>query len=379
MNFENNVLNKNIYELKEVKNILINRIKEHEEYFESEYLKNKVIKTIMMSGNHNYESRYGNVEGTFTLNELEKANEKDSELMVRYLEYRYKFKNYPTNHIVNEFPIVLAIEPSKACNLKCIMCFQSNNDFKIETGSNGIMTMDIYEKIMEEAEKYKLPAIVLASRGEPLLNPNIDKMIKRASQARIIDIKMNTNALLLDENMSRILLSTELNSLVFSVDAINESDYKKIRGGDFNKVIKNIERFNEIRRNEFPNSKLRTRTAVVLVNSVKSEESIEEVKSFWKDKVDELSMKTENDFKGVYDEKHITEKNPCSLLWERLYVWHNGVMNPCDIDYKSKLTCGEISEISIKDAWKSEYMETLREKHISKIRDVFPCNNCTGY
>ncbi|GMQ55729.1 radical SAM protein [Vallitalea sediminicola] len=378
MKFENCILEKTS-EVEEIKNILLDRIKKSEIYFESDYLRKKIIEAIKISGYHNYESRYGNIDGTFTLNELEKANEKDSELMVRYIEYRYKFKNYPNKHIVNQFPLVLAIEPSKACNLKCIMCFQSNPDFKIEDGSNGIMTMDTYEKIMDEASKYKLPAIVLASRGEPLLNPNIDKMISRASEAGVIDIKMNTNALLLDEDMSRRLLKTSLHSLVFSVDAINEQDYKKIRGGDFNKVINNINRFNEIRKKEFPDSKLRTRTAVVLVNSVERKESIEEIKSYWKGKVDEISIKTENDFKGVYDDNSIEEKKPCSLLWERFYIWHDGVINPCDIDYKSKLNCGNINETTIKEAWNGEYMTRLREKHKRKNKSMYPCNNCIGY
>lgn len=379
MKFENCVLRQK-GNIDEIKHVLLTRIKQSEDLFESKYIQKKIIETIKISGGHNYESRYGNDNGSFTLNELEKACEQeDPKLMVRYIEYRYKFKNYPRNYIVNEFPIVLAIEPSKICNLKCIMCFQSNSDFIIEENTNGLMTMETYDKIMEQAGEYKLPALVLASRGEPLLNPNIDKMIIKATEVGIIDIKMNTNAILLDEDMSRRLLKTSLNSLVFSVDAINEQDYKKIRGGDFNRVINNITKFNEIREKEFPNSKLRTRTAIVLVKDVERKESIEQIKEFWKDKVDEVSIKTENDFKGVYNEKLMNEKNPCSLLWERVYIWHNGIINPCDIDYKSNLSCGNIYDISIKDAWNGEYMTALRNNHRRKIKDIYPCINCIGY
>ena len=39
--------------------------------------------------------------------------------------------------------------------------------------------------------------------------------------------------------------------------------------------------------------------------------------------------------------------NHCSHLWERLYVWHDGVINPCDEDYKSYLTPGNFNQISI--------------------------------
>ena len=48
-------------------------------------------------------------------------NHHDSEIWAQYLIFRYKFKNYPKNKIVTDFPIYLLIEPVSSCNLRCTM------------------------------------------------------------------------------------------------------------------------------------------------------------------------------------------------------------------------------------------------------------------
>ena len=64
-------------------------------------------------------------------------------------------------------------------------------------------------------------------------------------------------------------------------------------------------------------------------------------------------------------------------LWERMYVWYDGKINPCDFDYKSFLSVGNIKNNSLEEIWNSNEYNSLRKKHIEKKRsDCFPCDRC---
>ena len=71
----------------------------------------------------------------------------------------------------------------------------------------------------------------------------------------------------------------------------------------------------------------------------------------------------------------------CDLLWERLYLWYDGTLNPCDIDHLSTLALGNINcGTSISEIWKGNEMETLRKKHLySRDGMAEVCSRCIGY
>ena len=60
-----------------------------------------------------------------------------------------------------------------------------------------------------------------------------------------------------------------------------------------------------------------------------------------------------------------------------MFVWWDGKVNPCDVDYKSKLLVGDIKNNNILKLWKSDDYNKLRQRHESKLRnDTSPCNRC---
>ena len=60
-----------------------------------------------------------------------------------------------------------------------------------------------------------------------------------------------------------------------------------------------------------------------------------------------------------------------------MYIWFNGIVNPCDSDYKSFLTYGNVNDTSIKDIWNSKSINEVRQKHTSNKRSqCFPCDRC---
>ena len=72
---------------------------------------------------------------------------------------------------------------------------------------------------------------------------------------KFLNLKINTNASLLNENKIHAILSSGVKTLVFSADAADEKLYAKLRvNGDLKKVLKNIELFNKIKHNKYKNS-----------------------------------------------------------------------------------------------------------------------------
>jgi radical SAM protein with 4Fe4S-binding SPASM domain len=336
---------------------------------------------VLSSGKHNFESRAGLSTVSFSITELVTAHNLDGVAILEYLQYRYNFKYYPLNHIVSEFPTVLAIEVSSLCNLKCKMCFQNSEKFASRV-SRGLMSFELFCKIIDEAKIYGLKSIVIASRGEPLLNPELPKMIAYAKANGILDVKLNTNALLLTEKIAEALLRSRVDTIVFSVDSTDAELYRAIRGADIELAKRNIIRFSKMRKERFSNTVINMRIAIVVLKEFAKAQraKLEDDFNYWNQFVDQVSVKDENDFIGVYDGELSHSFPTCSLLWERLYVWHDGTINPCDIDYTSELSLGNVKDVPIQETWYGEKMEKLRKLHLGKRPDTpSPCRNCCGY
>ena len=61
-----------------------------------------------------------------------------------------------------------------------------------------------------------------------------------------------------------------------------------------------------------------------------------------------------------------------------MFVWWDGKINPCDVDYKSELLIGLFKNNNISNLWKSKQYIELRNNHKSKLRKkISPCNRCS--
>ena len=110
----------------------------------------------------------------------------------------------------------------------------------------GHMELDTFKRIVDQAEG-NIEFISLASRGEPMVARKIEKMLEYAN-GKFLNLKINTNASVLDEKKCHSILSNNVKTLVFSADAASESLYRKLReNGELNKVLSNINLFKKIK------------------------------------------------------------------------------------------------------------------------------------
>ena len=304
---------------------------------------------------------------------IEEISRLTDEELRRYLFYRYRYEIYPQRHIIDAFPPCLQVEPTSVCNYRCVFCYQQDRTFSTKgSGHMGAMSFDLFRSVIDQAEG-RCEALTLASRGEPLLCPDIQQMLGYV-KGKFLALKMNTNASRLTERLCHAILEAGVNTLVFSADAASEPAYGRLRvGGRFDQVHANIARFKEIRAKHYPNARTITRVSGVKVEGTPG---LDEMERVWGDLVDQVAFVQYNPWNTTYERPLHRLTAPCSELWLRMFVWWDGAVNPCENDYKSTLSVGNATE-DLGSLWRSSQYTRLREQHLQRQRGACsPCNRC---
>jgi radical SAM protein with 4Fe4S-binding SPASM domain len=303
--------------------------------------------------------------------EMRTVEDKD---LPRYLYHRYRYDLFPLKRVIDEYPPYLQIEPSSICNFKCVFCYQTDTSFNSRSsGKLGTINFDTFKGICDEIEG-KVEFISLASRGEPLVSKQIPQICKY-TEGKFLGLKINTNASLLTEALAHDILSGGIKTVVFSADAAEEPLYSKLRvNGSLEKTVRNIEMFENIRAKHYPGSKTITRVSGVKVNEL---QDMGKMISFWGERVDQVAFVKYNPWENIYEAAPNDVVAPCSDLWRRMFIWFDGEANPCDTDYKSDLTVGNIKDMTVAQLWASPRYRLLRDNHANANRGgVEPCRRC---
>ncbi len=306
----------------------------------------------------------------FVADEMRLIDDKD---IPRYLFHRYRYEIFPQLRKLDDYPPYLQIEPSSVCNYRCVFCYQTDHAFSEKRSTHmGNMSFELYKRIVDQALG-NVEFLSLASRGEPLICKDFDKMLQY-SIGKFLNLKVNTNASLLTEKFCHALLCGGAKTIVFSADAAEEPLYSKLRvRGKLDRVLKNIERFKKIREKEYSNTPIITRVSGVLVSE---DQNLDKMKSLWGEIVDQISFVKYNPWENVYESPLSKVVEPCSDLWRRMFVWFDGKVNPCDTDYKSELALGNLYKGSLRSHWKGKNYNMLRKNHQVGRSSVTPCNRC---
>ena len=378
-NFSNARKNPLLLETKSIDEIISNQIKKKFDQKKNDIsVKDKEIVLKVIEG---YNKRINNKslnkdEYILAKQEINEFLNLENKNILRYIVYRYKYNVHPRLKVLEEYPPNIQIEPTSMCNLRCIMCYQSDKSFSSKSaGFMGFMRLDLLKKIIDEIEG-NIEAVTFASRGEPTLHGQLDEFLKYC-EGKFLALKLNTNATLLDEKKINSFLSSDLQTLVLSIDEKNKENYEKIRvNAKFEKIMRNLDLLKNIREKKYKNSKVKIRISGVKINT---DQNVEEMNQFYKEFADEIILVNYTPWESAYDNEINDITSECSELYRRMFVWQDGKVNPCDYDYKSILSKWNANEHSIKMIWNSDYYNEIRRLHKLKERKkIEPCNRCIG-
>ena len=308
-------------------------------------------------------------------NVIEEINTIGDDALPRYLVHRYRYEIFPQRFIVDDFPPYLQIEPTSICNYRCVFCYETDKTFtRKSAGFMGHMKLETFKQVVDQAEG-RVEFLSLASRGEPLLCREIEPMLAY-TRDKFLNLKMNTNASLLDEQKCHAILQSGIKTLVFSADAASEPLYSQMRvGGKLSKVLANIERFQHVRATHYPDLPMITRVSGVKISEA---QDLDSMQNLWGSLVDQVAFVDYNPWENTYLQPANDIVTPCSDLWRRMFVWWDGKVNPCDTDYKSTLSVGRLGDRNLGDLWTGPAYDSLRRAHLERRRhERSPCNRCT--
>lgn len=272
-------------------------------------------------------------------------------------------------------PEGLILELTNICNLKCRICNRPGKDSPV-----GTMDLLLAKSLLERAHDCGIQQIGFHTIGEPLLYPNLKEVLIFAKKLGFT-IMISTNANLLTEENSDMLLDTGIDRLRVSLEGTDET-YNTLRlGGDFCRVIKNIEYFHK-KKSEYLNTMLDL-NYVVTIDTVKCIKDFLEKYDYLFNEIIFTPLINQGYTQSDYvKERSIVlfknDKYPCFNLWTSMFITFNGDVSVCCVDYNHKLIIGNVNDGSLLELWNShaykQYRKLNREGRINKIKH---CSNCT--
>ncbi|CUU71670.1 heme biosynthesis protein [Campylobacter hyointestinalis] len=300
----------------------------------------------------------------------------------KWLDYRKKWSD-ASKQILNDFPLFVRFENQFKCNARCTMCVHGHPDLRKDYAYKGYLDFDTFKRLVDECDEQGCPSVGVSQTNEPLLDPDIMERLEYISTKKnIMDIHFNTNASLLSEEISRRMLDTNVSRMNFSVDAMTEETYNKIRIGlDFNTVINNIETFLNLR------AKMGKNLPIVRISFLlqqKNKHELEAFKKYWVDKVDYVAIQRYVPISPFGDERSVAipeapidGKQSCSYPFESLFIHGDGLVVPCASHAAKHIAVGNIHNDSIYNIWHSKGMQELRDAHIKgDLSKTRLCDTC---
>lgn len=281
----------------------------------------------------------------------------------KWNEYREIYE-HAQNLGDTDYPVQIDFELNGSCNLKCPMCPMSVIEYK--KNRKKLLEFEDFKKQIDIGVKKGMKATNLSYVNEPMIRKDLPKFVKYAKDAGVVDVYFSTNGTMAKEEMLRQLIEAGLSRIQFSIDAISQETYDKVRvGGKYERIIDNINMLLKLKK------EMNSVTPLIRVNFVRTEINEHELNDFieyWVDKVDMIGIqemvnpfsddrvgsKTTKDKKGFFR---------CAAPFKEIVVTHKGDVLPCCTFLAEEMPVGNIYEQTIEEIWKGRKMEGLKEIH----------------
>lgn len=286
-------------------------------------------------------------------------------------------------------PVYLTIEPTDACNSRCVMCnkrkLYASPEFK-----PGFMSREIFEKA--------LPWVSYATStcwggfGEPFLHPHYGEWAEDLKQAGA-NLSCFTNGINLTRSLAEKLVDIQFDTIIISIGGATEHTYKSIRGvNGLKPMLKNLAYLNEVKR---ANNSIKPAISFNLVAmntvlpqlidiirlahkheiqsvampdlDVQYEENIEE--SIWtdieraKEHIEQAShIAKELGIGFCPPTLHEYAKN-CRAFFSMIFVTYDGIVLSCSTE---RHILGDLKKNPLEKIWNNKAYQRIREKYFKE-------------
>ncbi len=298
-------------------------------------------------------------------------------------------------------PLHVFVEVSGECNYRCVKCARQHPRFQDDgpvTDGEGpsarLMSFDRFRLILEEIGDTLL-TLRLWHYGEPLLNPDLPRMV-RAAKERGVFVAVSTNGSLLEPALARNLVAAGLDYLIVSHDAGTRQTYRLLHGADaFDLVRANLEGLVAVRH--------ATRTRLPFVefqvvvhrqNEAEVDLALEVGRAVGADKVSLVRLDERDVDPGTaaalggvepldprFGPLAPDDSDPCRLPWREAVIRYSGVVLPCVSDVGQEHSLGRLfrepSRAGFREVWNGPAFRTFRRAVRRNDGSVPMCRGCT--
>jgi len=268
------------------------------------------------------------------------------------------------------------LESSSLCNLRCDKCGHKSSPRPL-----GLMETGLALHLVDQAATIGIKKVCLSMLGEPLLHPELERIIARARERGLFSYFV-TNGILLTPARAQSLIEAGVEQVIVSIDGWDRASYAQRQGGaDLDRVLDHLTRLRELR-----GSRPRPWLASVTVLDTESRFRLAEMKRLLAPLVDDLRLIPLTDF-GIpgheVDPKLILgtrtwRRPPCGYLWESLNVGWDGCLTACCNDHHYLLAYGRAEDAPLEQIWQTPQLQQWRRLHLQRKFHQMPlCGRCT--
>lgn len=289
---------------------------------------------------------------------------------------RKAFRNYSLT-----FPDSVQIQTTSRCNGQCNFCpYPEVSD----TITHGTMDETVFRGIIDELSQHRISALYPYLMNEPFLDKDIfAKVGYMKKKMPHVPVVLNTNGLLLTDDRIETMISSPLDTLVISLNAVDRENYKRMMGINPLEVQSNVDKtLSRLRE-----SKSRITVMISIVKTADNESSLKETFAYCRERglkffVNEVENRGGNlaRYDSIRLSPSATKKGSgnCVRPLVQAYILYNADVLLCCADWRRQVILGNImKDGGIEGVWNSERARTVRElirkRQFHKINICVPC------
>lgn len=277
---------------------------------------------------------------------------------------------------VPDLPPRILLDLRTDCNLKCPMCIVHGEaaDPRLQTFLRRSMSLENARRILDEVAVAK-PLVKPLLWSEPLLAKDFREHVK-AMKDRGMAVAIDTNGLLMREDLARFLVDIEFDCVTISIDAVTPETLLKVRGIDkLDKIHRAVEMMLDAR-----GDRTKPRIGVSFTVQDTNRHEQDDFVAAWSQRVDFVrvgELFADGTFPGVVPEG---ERVACDALYNTMVIHTNGDVSICCLDAFAENVVGNVLEQGVKEVWHGEKLTKIRHLHETGQGDKVPfCTNCTRW
>jgi len=293
-------------------------------------------------------------------------------------------------NLVYSHPVTVVIDTGNICNLRCALCITGRRKSRRPP---KLLSFSDFKKIIDQAGKWAIQ-LDLYNWGEPLMNRDFFKMITYAKNKWHLRVETSSNLLLLTPETAKKLIKSGLDRLIVSLHGASPKTTRiYMKGGDFNKAIRNLKLLINLKQqlksktpsitwryvvNSYNESGLAKAAQLAKKLAVDYFEPLpvrldvghnpEEIKTVIKKKGHWIPNDPKYQLYDVFGGKMINIIPDCFWPWEITAVNSDGSIQPCCVYSNPVFDFGNILETPFWKIWNNSNYQLARKVIRKKIK-----------